>query len=225
MTNKIKISRKESDLDNLPTIDDVSPFKEILYEKLDSAILATRTHFDESKHRHDVPGFFAKHVRAKLQDLLEPEAENYTFSIDTSQGSFLIAYKNFLIRFYKAYNGMLPFPNRDSKSQLRFFNHNGSFIPWPQPLPGFETMAGISVVTRIHLIAYYDVSPRYDLSWLKIACPVAVSSCGVNCVWNELVENPLLRGNIPLKDHPRATRPDISFTLLQEDNDEASGLG
>jgi hypothetical protein len=214
-----------SDLDNLPTINDVSPFKELLYEKLDSAILTTKAHFDECKHRHDVPGFFAKHVRSTLQDLLEPEAENYAFSIDTSQGSFLIAYKNFVIRFYKAYNGMLPFPDRDSKSQLRFFNHNSSFIPWNQPLPGFETMAGISAATRIHLIAYYDVSPRYDLSWLKIACPVAVSSCGVNCFWNEPVENPLLHGSIQSKDNSRMTRPDISFTLLQEDNNEASGLG
>src|SRR5258708_18911559 len=70
-------------------------------------------HFDESKHRYDVPGFFAVHVRSKLHDLLEPESLSYGFSIDTSTGSLIIAYKNFLIKEYKAYNGMLPIPGRD----------------------------------------------------------------------------------------------------------------
>jgi hypothetical protein len=230
MTNKFKSFSKESDLDNLPTIDDVGPLKELLYEKLDSAILSTRAHFVESRHRADVPGLFAKHVRSYLQDLLEPEAETYEFSIETPAGSFLVIYKNFVVRLYKAYNGKLPHPRRDSKSQLQFFNHNSKNIPWEQLLPGFETLFRVSAGARVHLIAYYDVGPKSELSWLRIACPLLVSSSGINCLWNELIENPLTSGAIQPKEHPKTTRPDIPFTLLEEDdlaedNDDSIELG
>jgi hypothetical protein len=230
MTNNFKFYSKESDLDNLPTIDDVGPLKELLYEKLDSAILSSRAHFAESRHRADVPGLFVKHVRSYLQDLLEPEAETYEFSIETPIGSFLVIYKNFVIRLYRAYNGKLPPPRRDSKSQLQFFNHNSKIVPWTQPLPGFETLSRVPAGARIHLIAYYDIGPKSELSWLRIACPLSVSSSGIDCLWNELIESPLTSGAIQPKEHPKTTRPDIPFTLVEEDdlaedNDDSTELG
>ncbi len=218
----------------LPTLDDLSPLKELLYEYHDAAIIHARQHFDESKHRYDVPGFFAVHVRSKLHDLLEPEISTYGFSIDTSTGSLIIVYKNFLIKEYKAYNGMIPLPGRDSKTRLRFLNHNGKVLPWPQRLPGFEAPADVQDGAKIHLISYYDLTSKYGLAWLKIACPLSVTSAGIECLWNEIVENPLSK--LQPQGESAQERPDIHITLLkdgmieedsdlEEDSENASGLG
>ncbi len=217
----------------LPAFDDLSPLKELLYEYHEAAIIDAMRHFDESKHRYDVPGFFAVHVRSKLHDLLEPESLSYGFSIDTSTGSLIIAYKNFLIKEYKAYNGMLPIPGRDNKARLRFLNHNGKVLPWPQRLPGFEDPEGLQDGAKIHLISYYDLTPKYGFAWLKIACPLSITSAGILCFWNEIVENPLSKFQSQ-KDSAQE-RPDIHITLLkdamieedsdfEEDNENASGL-
>lgn len=206
-------------MDTVSNFEDVSPFKELLYECLEAAIIDTRKHFEDSKHRYDVPGLFAKHVRSKLHDLLEPEATSYGFSIDTSTGSFLIAYKTFLIKLYKAYNGMLPIPSKDSKARLQFFKHNKKILPWPQPLPGFEDLEKPALIgAKIHLVAYYDLSSKYQFSWLKIACPLGVTSTGVECLWNELVENPLSKMGVQPQKRSIVERPDIPITLLTEDN-------
>lgn len=217
----------------LPTFDDLSPFKELLYEFHDAAIIDARQHFNENKHRYDVPGFFAVHVRSKLHDLLEPECSSYGFSVDTSTGSLIIAYKNFLIKEYKAYNGMIPFPGRESKARLQFLNHNGKVLPWPQRLPGFESTADVQDGAKIHLISYYDLTSKYELAWLKIACPRSATSTGIDCLWNEVVENPLSKLQ-PQKESAKE-RPDIHITLLkddmieedsdlEEDSENASGL-
>jgi hypothetical protein len=218
----------------LPTLHDVSPLDDLLYEYHDAAIIHVRQHFDESKHQHDVPGFFAGHVRAKLQVLLESESSTYGFTIDTSTGSLIIAYNNFLIKVYKAYNGMIPPPGRDSKTRIRFLNHNGKVHSWPERLPGFEVTADDQDRAKIHLISYYDLTSKYGLAWLKIACPLSVTSAGIDCLWNEFVDNPLAKLQ-PQKETAQE-RPDIHITLLkdgmieeendlEEDGENTSGLG
>ena len=223
-------------MDKLPTFDELSPFKELLYVSLDAAIIDTRQHFTESKHRNDVPGFFAKHVRSKLHDLLEPECSRYGFSIDTSTGSFLIAYKDFLIKLYKAYNGMPPIPSKDNKARLQFLNHNRKVLPWPHRLPGFEDSECVQDGAKIHLISYYDLGLKYEFAWLKIACPQSVTSTGIECLWNEVVENPLSKMAAQPRKDSATERPDIRITLLteddaveedndlEEDSDDSSGL-
>lgn len=218
----------------LPTFDELSPLKELLYEYHDAAIIDARQHFDESKHRNDVPGFFAVHVRSKLQDLLESECASYGVSFDTSNGGLIIVYKNFLIKVYKAYNGMMPIPSRENKARVLFLNHNGKVLSWPQRLPGFETKNEVQDCAKIHLVSYYDLTSKYELAWLKVACPLSVTSAGIQCLWNEVVENPLLKPN-PQKESGQV-RPDINITLLkgdmieeesdlEEDSESASGLG
>ena len=218
----------------IPSFEALSPLKELLYEYHDAAIIDARQHFDESKHRYDVPGFFAVHVRSKLQDLLESECASYGFSFDTSTGGLIIAYKNFLIKVYKAYNGMMPLPGRENKARILFLNHNGKVLSWPQRLPGFEVADGVQDGAKIHLVSYYDLTSKYELAWLKIACPLSVTSAGIQCLWNEVVENPLLMPN-PQKASAQE-RPDIDITLLkgdiiedesdlEEDSENASGLG
>lgn len=219
---------------NFPTFEDLSPLKELLYEYHDASIIDARLHFDECNHRYDVPSFFAVHVRSKLQDLLEAESSSYGFSIDTSTGSLIITFKNYLIKEYKAYNGMIPFPGRDNKTRLRFLNHNGKVLPWPQRLPGFETTADDQDGAKIHLISYYDLTSKYELAWLKIACPLSATSTGIECLWNEVVENPLSK--LQSQKESAKERPDIHITLLKgdmieedsdlkEDSENASGLG
>ena len=218
-------------MNRLPTFEDVSPLKELLYECHDAAIIDTRQHFNESKHRYDVPGFFAVHVRSKLQDLLASECSNYKFAIDTSGGSFMIAYKDFLIKLYKAYNGMIPVPSKEHKTRLQFMNHNSKVLSWPQRLPGFEE--GVQDGAKIHLIAYYDLNSKYELAWLKIACPQSVTTSGIICLWDEIVENPLVKSQP--QENLTTERPDLHIALLkdvvieneeylEEDTDEASGL-
>ena len=219
MTKEIKSSGGKKILGDFPSFEDVSPFKELLYEKLASVILDTRAHFAESGHRHDVPGFFAKHVRSALQDSLEPEAETYAFSIDTSTGSFLIAYKQYLMKLYKAYNGMFPTPSRDNKARQRFLNHNQRLVSRPQ-LPGFEEVGGISTSARIHLIAYYDLDSKHNLAWLRIACPLSVTASGVDWLWNKPVESSPFSVGIQPKEYSTQERPDIPYSLLEEDNDD-----
>lgn len=198
----------------LPSIDDLSPLSELLCEFHHEAIAATKQHFVESKHRCEVPGFFAVHVRSTLHDLLEPEGSNYGFSLDTSTGSLIIVYKNFLIKEYKAYNGMIPRPGKESKARLRFLNHNGKLMSWPQRLPGFEDPAGVPDGARIHFISYYDLTSQNDLAWFKIACPLSVTSTGIACLWNESVEYSSLKPQ-PQKDLAEE-RPDLHITLLKE---------
>jgi len=219
-------------LDKLPTFDDVSPFKELLFEDLDAAIIDTKQHFDVNKHRDDVPGFFAKHIRSKLHDLLEPEGPKYGFSIDTSTGSFLIAYKNFLIKLYKAYNGMPPLPSKDNRARLQFLNHNKVILPWPQRLPGFENSETVPEGARVHLLAYYDLGVKHEFAWLRIACPLSVTSTGIDCLWNKEVDNPLSDVAKQPRKGSVTERPDIKISLLseednelEEENDESSGLG
>lgn len=217
----------------LPSIDDLSPLSELLCDFHREAIAATKQHFVESKHRYEVPGFFATHIRSTLHDLLEPEGPNYGFSLDTSTGSLIIVYKNFLIKEYKAYNGAIPRPGKENKARLRFLNHNGKVLAWPQRLPGFEDPADVPDGARIHFISYYDVTPQFDLAWFKIACPLSVTSAGIACLWNEVVEYSSLKPQ-PKKDVPKE-RPDLPITLLKEaiieedsdledDDENASGL-
>jgi hypothetical protein len=203
-------------LKNVPSIDDLSPFKELLSQKLTSAILDSKQHFVESGHRQDIPGFFAKHVRSELQTSLEPYSDEYGFSIDTSNGSFLIYYRGYIIRLYKAYNGRMPAPSRERKTLWRFFNHNGSSVSRPQ-LPGFESQSSISLGAKIHLIAYYDVDSKLELIWLRIAFPLRVMPSGIDCLWDDSVD-PSGSGETPPSTTTKSEtpRPDLAYPLLED---------
>ncbi|MBV9707135.1 MAG: hypothetical protein JO125_06980 [Chloroflexi bacterium] len=204
-------------MNNLPTSDDVSAsLKELLYESYENAINRVKKHFDDSKHRYDVPGFFAKHVRSKYHDILEPHMQKHNFSIDTSTGSFIIVYRNFLIRHYKAYNGTFPLPSKDSKARLKFLNHNGKLFSWPQQLPGCEDQDYISKYPRIHLVSYYDLSSKYELAWLRIACPLSVTSVGIQWAWNEKI-NSLTEMSAQSQERSMTERADVLFTLRKDD--------
>jgi hypothetical protein len=205
-------------LDVQPKPEDVSSLIEHLYDCLHAAIISTRQHFVENNHRHDVPGFFAVHIRSTLQDLLEPEMGVIGFSIDTSGGSFLISYKNFIIKFSKAYNGMLRIPSRERKAQVRFLNHNRFILPNSQQLPGFEDIKDVQVGEKIHLVAFYDLTSSYEFAWLKYACPLMYTSSGIHCLWEETFSSSLSKENVQPQKQVSKERPDIVLSLIEDDD-------
>lgn len=221
-------------MNRLPTLEDLSPFKELLYESLNSAILATSEHFKVSNHHHEQPGFFANHVRSKLYDILLPEANSYNFSIDQSSGSFLVYYKEFVIKLYKAYQGMIPLPGKENRARLLFLNHNSSLFS-NLSLPGFEALDGPFSGNRVHLIAYYDITIKYGsskidcvLAWLRIACPQMVAHSGIDCFWDEAVVDLLSASNVSAQGQSTAKREDLTFTLHEDDlaeDDDSSEIG
>jgi len=203
-------------LENFPSFDEVSPFKELLYQRLRDAIIDTNRHFKESGHRYNAPSLFARHVSSLLHDNLETEAANYGFAIDTSTGAFLIYYKQFIIRFYKACKGVIP-QNRDSKAWRCFINHNRELVSIPE-LPGFEGLGGSISGTKVHVVAYYEVDAEYELLWLRMTSPRSITSAGIDCVWNEEVEISLAGEGTQSQQQSTGPRPDLPFILKEGNN-------
>jgi hypothetical protein len=210
-------------LDRLSNFADLSPFKELLYQKLVDAIIETKRHFEVSDHRYDDSGFFARHVRAKLRELLEPLSDEYNFIIDTTSGSFVIRYKHFVIKLYKAYNGLFPPLNKENKARIRFINHNRNFFAHLE-LPGFEGLGGAYAGLRVHLFAYYDVMPSMAFSWLRIACPRCVISTGIDWDWDNLVQGSAYPIDAEQNDYLLTERPDIPYTLIDDNSAQIDGL-
>jgi hypothetical protein len=228
-----KSSTGEQKLDNLPSIGDVSPFKELLYEKLADVIIECSSHFKASGHNFARPGFFAYHVRSQLADVLSDIADLHDFRVELSTAGFLIYYKKFVIKFYKAYQGTIP-PLRDSKAQQLFFSHNSRMFS-QLSLPGFGISDNSSSEPVVHLIAYYDVdlgledtSVNWSLAWLRMACPLAVVQNSVRYLWDEPVGGPQGedRGSAG-KPITGPQRPDLGYSRIEDDellSDDELGL-
>lgn len=184
----------------------------LLYESLETSILFAIEHFENSKHRYDAQ-FFASHVRSKLREVLEPEAEKYRFSIvEVGPNSFFIIYQPFTIRILKALMGVLP-PPGDSFAKLTYYNANN--LPFQTVLPGLESFYTPPLPTTINLIAYYDLNPSHELAFLRIACPRYATTTQVVCFWDKEVKNPLLSESIQLDQAPKKVREDVAFTLRE----------
>jgi hypothetical protein len=204
------------------TFSRLGSLKGLWYETLHSAILDTSRHYEaNADHREDQPLLFSAHVRSRFLTLLEPKAEEFSFSIVPLQGGgFYVAYSFFVCKFLKAFNGDIPLPT--TKTQLRFYNANRG-LSMQQTLPWGETVKPpLPIGSTISLIVYYDVTTgtyrEKELDWIKVACPRFATFNRVDTEWNDPLDNPLF-GEDESFHVKRATnkRKDLMYEKLEDD--------
>jgi hypothetical protein len=139
----------------------------LVFQGLEDGTARARDYFESQGSRFDA--FVAANlVRYHARLHLESSGQAAQFGMeDLTNNGLLLNYDMYRIRVLKADRGAVPAPGLSRARQL-FWSQNFNF--WQLELP-FDW--GLSFLGRrpLHLLLVWDVTPRYNLNELVLACP------------------------------------------------------